>query len=330
MPMNFLVTGATGFVGRHLVRALAREAGGPVAIHGTAFPDLPAGSAGALAPRESAASVSLDVRLLDLRDPAAVRQAVGRARPDRVVHLAAVSNVRSSWEKREETMATNLLGTFHLLEALRTEAPAARILFVSSSDVYGLITAPDKILAETDPVRAVNPYAYTKAAGEMMCDFYVQVEGLDIVVARPFPHTGPGQAADFVCSDWARQVARIERGESPPRIRVGNLDVRRDFSDVRDVVRAYAALLERGRKGEVYNVCSGSALSLRDILDILLREADLGAKGPIAIEVDPAKLRKADQALLLGDNAKLRRETGWAPALPFDRTLRDLLAFWRG
>lgn len=328
--MNYLVTGITGFVGRHLAGALAREAGGPVAIHGTAFPDLPDAAAAALAPRESAASVTLDVSLLDLRNGEAVRRAVGRARPDRVVHLAAVSNVRSSWEKRAETMSTNLLGTFHLLEALRLEAPAARILFVSSADVYGLDAAPGRLLTESDPVRAVNPYAYTKAAGEMMCDFYAQVEGLDIVVARPFPHTGPGQAPDFVCSDWARQLVRIERGEAPPRIRVGNLDVRRDFSDVRDVVRAYAALLERGRKAEIYNVCSGSALSLREILDLLVREAAPATKVPVAIEVDPAKLRKADQVLLLGDNAKLRRETGWAPALPMDRTLRDLLAYWRG
>lgn len=327
--MNYLVTGATGFVGRHLVRALGAEAGQPVSIHGTAYPDLPPAAAAGLAPRASAASVALDIALLDLRDREAVRRAVGRALPERVIHLAAVSNVRSSWEKREETMATNLLGTFNLLEALRAEAPAARILFVSSADVYGLVTAADKRLAETDAVRAVNPYAYTKAAGEMMCDFYAQVEGLDIVIARPFPHTGPGQAADFVCSDWARQLVRIERGEAPPRIRVGNLDVRRDFSDVRDVVRAYAALLEKGRKGEIYNICSGVAVSLREILDTLIREADLGAKAPVAVEVDPAKLRKADQALLLGDNAKIRRETGWAPALPLDRTLRDLLAAWR-
>ncbi len=327
--MNYLVTGATGFVGRHLVRALAAEAGGPVSIHGTAYPDLPPASTAGLAPRASAASVALDVVLLDLRDREAVLRTVGRARPERVVHLAAVSNVRSSWEKREETMATNLLGTFNLLEALRMEAPAARILFVSSADVYGLVTVPDKRLSEADAVRAVNPYAYTKAAGEMMCDFYAQVEGLDIVVARPFPHTGPGQAADFVCSDWARQLVRIERGEAPSRIRVGNLDVRRDFSDVRDVVRAYAALLERGRKGEIYNVCSGVAVSLREILETLIREADLGTKAPVAVEIDPAKLRKADQALLLGDNAKIRRETGWAPALPLDLTLRDLLASWR-
>ena len=262
-------------------------------------------------------------------------------RPDWVFHLAAVSNVRSSWQMRRETLETNVLGTQNLLEAVRLAAPGARVLFISSSDVYGLVGSAEKPLIEEDPVQVINPYAYSKAAGEMMCEFYVKVEGLDIVIARQFPHTGPGQTADFVCPDWARQIVQIERGESEPVIRVGNLDVKRDFSDVRDVVKAYIVLMRKGRRGEVYNVCSGKALALREILDFLVGEArrvvpftgaprdKAGRQQAIEVQVDPAKLRKTDVPLLLGSNRKLVAETGWSPRIPIEQTLRDLLAYWR-
>jgi len=309
-----LITGATGFVGRYLARELA--IGTSVEIFGTSFPDVPP-------PAERNAF------FLDLRDAAAVRDVVRRARPDWVFHLAAVSQVRTSWEKREETFATNVMGTFHLFEAVRQEVPRARVLFISSSDVYGIVTEADKVLTEDDAVRAVNPYACSKAAGELLARFYADVEGLDIVLARPFPHTGPGQGPDFVCSDWARQLIRIERGEAQPAIRVGNLDVCRDFVDVRDVVRAYVLLLERGRRGEVYNVCRGTAVPLREILEILIAEVGLRPRVPVAVDVDPAKLRKADQPLLRGSAAKLRAETGWTPRVDFRQTLHDLVAYWR-
>ena len=159
-----------------------------------------------------------------------------------------------------------------------------------------------------------------------MCGFYERIEGLDIVIARPFPHTGPGQAPDFVCADWARQIVRIERGEAEPVLRVGNLDVRRDFSDVRDVVEAYAALMREDRRGEIYNVCSGKAVALREILDFFTAEAKPAAAGPIRVEIDPARLRKTDVPFLVGDNRKIAAATGWSPRIPLDRTLRDLLA----
>jgi GDP-4-dehydro-6-deoxy-D-mannose reductase len=309
-----LITGATGFVGRYLARELADPAS--FEVFGTSFPDVP--------PPDERTSF-----FLDLRDATAVRDLLRRLRPDWVFHLAAVSQVRTSWEKREETFATNVMGTFHLFEAVRQEAPAARVLFISSSDVYGIVTEPDKILTENDPVRAVNPYACTKAAGELLARFYADVEGLDIVTTRPFPHTGPGQGPDFVCSDWARQLVRMERGEAQPTIRVGNLDVCRDFVDVRDVVRAYVLLLEKGRRGEVYNVCRGTAVPLREILETLIVEVGLRPRLPVTVEVDAAKLRKADQPLLRGSAAKLRAETGWTPRVDFRQTLRDLVAYWR-
>ena len=324
--LNILITGITGFVGGYLARALARgeEGGGSEApiVVGTSFPQAPPASAG-------------KIFYLDLRVECDVRDLVRRVSPDWVFHLAAVSNVRSSWQARRETLETNVLGTHNLLEAVRLEAPRARVLFISSSDVYGIAAEGDAPLAEDRPFRVTNPYAYSKAAGEMMCGFYERIEGLDIVIARPFPHTGPGQAPDFVCADWARQVVRIERGESEPVLRVGNLDVRRDFSDVRDVVAAYVALMRKGRRGEVYNVCSGKALALREILDFLVGEAGaaVGARAAgavqasaIRVEVDPAKLRKTDVPLLIGDNRKIVAETGWSPRIPIAQTLRDLLS----
>ena len=329
--LNVLITGITGFVGGYLARTLARggDGGGPEApnIVGTSYPQAPT-------PTEAGSIFHLDLRV-----EGDVRDLVRRVRPDWVFHLAAVSNVRSSWQARRETLETNVLGTHNLLEAVRLEAPRARILFISSSDVYGVAEEGEAPFAEDRPFRVTNPYAYSKAAGEMMCGFYERIEGLDIVIARPFPHTGPGQAPDFVCADWARQVVRIERGESEPVLRVGNLDVRRDFSDVRDVVEAYVSLMRTGRRGEAYNVCSGKALALREILDFLVGEARAaggagtaraaapGAHAPaIRVEVDPAKLRKTDVPLLIGDNRKIVAETGWSPLIPIAQTLRDLLS----
>lgn len=314
MTRRVLVTGVTGFVGRHLLGELDA---GAFKIHGTSFPEPPG-------PGDE------NIIRLDLRDRRAIDGFVREVDPDGIFHLAAVSNVGASWEKREATFDTNLTGTFNLFEAVRRHAPRCRVLFVSSSDVYGVVTEEDRILTEDDRPHAVNPYAYTKIAGEDLARFYAEADGLDTVVVRSFPHTGPGQTEDFVCSDWAKQIVQIERGESEPRIVVGNLDVRRDFSDVRDIARAYRLLLEKGRAGEIYNACSGRAVSLREIMDILLRQARLpDPEAKIDIEVDTAKLRKIDVPFLAGSNAKIRRETGWAPQIPLERTLGDLLAFRR-
>ncbi|OGD25839.1 MAG: hypothetical protein A2Y56_08075 [Candidatus Aminicenantes bacterium RBG_13_63_10] len=306
---RILVTGATGFVGRHLAKLL-RERGDRV--FGTCFPDHPG-------------CEDKDFIHLDLRLEVGAERAVGEAAPEWVFHLAAVSNVRQSWEKRGETIETNLLGTSSLFEAVRKRAPGARVLFISTSDVYGVHPDRETPFKEDDPTSVVNPYSFTKAAGEVLSRFYVEVEKLDIVIARPFPHTGPGQTADFVFSDWASQVARIERGEAPPLLEVGNLEVRRDYSDVRDVIRAYVLLMEKGRRGEIYNVCSGRAVSLREVMETLLGLS----RRPVDVRQDPARLRKTDIPYLAGDGSKLRRETGWTPEIPFSQTLRDLLDSWR-
>lgn len=310
MGLRVFISGATGFVGKHLVSFL-----GPAdyEIFGTSFPEEP----------ES--GEHKNIFYLDIRSEEKVFEAIERVRPDWIFHLAAVSNVKHSWERRTETLETNLMGTFYLFEAARKFTPQARILFISSSDVYGVLSPVEKALDEEYPTHVVSPYAFTKVNGEILSKFYAHVEKLDIVIARSFPHTGPGQSRDFVCSDWACQIAQIEKGQAEPLIKVGNTQVKRDFLDVRDVVRAYTLLMQKGKSGEVYNVCSGSAVSLSEILDLLL------SFSPQKIEarVDSQKLRKADIPLLLGDNQKVKRETSWEPQIPLKQSLLDLLDYWR-
>jgi GDP-4-dehydro-6-deoxy-D-mannose reductase len=307
------ITGATGFAGRHLMASLP-----PLEniVYGTAYPRLPS-------PDEK------NIFPLDLRSERDVFEAVKQARPQWVFHLAAVSNVGYSWAKKKETLETNVMGTFHLFEALKKFAPEARVLFVSSSDVYGFSPerrkeAPDAF-TEDDPIHPASPYALSKFDGELMAGFYSRWEGLNAVIVRPFPHTGPGQSAEFVCSDWARQVIQIERGSQEPVIRVGNLKVQRDFSDVRDTVRAYILLLQKGKKGEVYNVCRGRGIALGEILEILLSSASKAVR----VEQDPERMRKVDIPRLVGDNRKIKAETGWEPQVPLEETLTDLLDYWR-
>jgi GDP-4-dehydro-6-deoxy-D-mannose reductase len=307
------ITGATGFAGRHLIASLPPLEN---VVYGTAYPQPPH-------PDEK------NLFHLDLRSERDVFEAVRQAQPQWVFHLAAVSNVRTSWERKKETLETNIMGTFHLFEALKKFAPAARILFVSSSDIYGFSlpseeTAPN-VFAENDPFHLTSPYALSKFEGEIMAGFYSRWESLNAVIVRPFPHTGPGQGSDFVCSDWARQVIQIERGSQEPVIRVGNLETRRDFTDVRDTVRAYILLMQKGKKGEVYNVCRGRSIALREILEILLSSASR----TVRVEQDPEKIRKVDIPSLVGDNRKIKAETGWEPQVPLERTLADLLDYWR-
>jgi len=319
---RILITGASGFVGRHLVgRLSAAHKKTGIEIFGTCFPERPEHC-------ETLAGAASSVKLfhIDLRSEDSVAGLVRDVRPDRIFHLAAHSQVRTSWDKRRETMETNLMGTFFLFEAVRRFAPAARLLFVSSSDVYGsLAPRAKKLFYEKDRDGVVSPYAFTKIGGELLAELYALRDKMAVVVARPFPHTGPGQAAVFVCSDWARQIVRIERGEAPPVLSVGDLRIRRDCLDVRDVVRAYALLMEKGFPGEVYNVASGRAPALGDILRTLLSFTE----SKIEVRVDPGRLRKGDIPYLAGSYRKIKARTGWTPRIPMERTLRDVLEYWR-
>jgi GDP-4-dehydro-6-deoxy-D-mannose reductase len=308
--LNIFITGATGFVGWHLRELLKPEGH---RIWGSAYPDMPESSS--------------DERLffLDIRSEEDVFRRIQEITPDWIFHLAAVSNVRHSWKRRKETIETNITGTLNVFEGVRQFAPQARIVFVSSSDIYGTRFSSGDPLDEDKMGMAVNPYAYTKWSGEVLSEFYTRIENVDIVIARPFPHTGPGQSADFVCSDWASQIARIEKELLEPEIKVGNISVERDFTDVRDVVRAYRGLIEKGKTGEVYNVCSGRSTSLEKILDCLLSFT----QKDISVRVDAQRLRKVDIPRLVGDNKKIGEEISWEPKIPLERSLQELLDCWR-
>jgi GDP-4-dehydro-6-deoxy-D-mannose reductase len=308
--LKVFITGATGFVGcylRELLKSLGHR------IWGSAFPHVPE-----TPPDEQ-------IFYLDIRSDKEVFAHIKDIKPDWVFHLAAVSNVGHSWKRRKETMETNIVGTLNLFEGLREYSPHARVIFISSSDIYGTEHSFESPLDEKSDVTAVNPYAYSKWSGEVLSEFYTRIENLNIVIARPFPHTGPGQSPDFVCSDWACQIARIEKGQSEPEIHVGNITVERDFTDVRDVVRAYVALVEKGRTGEVYNVCSGQSYSLETILQCLLSHT----QKEIAVRIDSQKIRKVDISRLVGDNQKIREEISWEPKIPLERSLEELLDYWR-
>jgi GDP-4-dehydro-6-deoxy-D-mannose reductase len=310
--LKVFITGASGFVGRHLIRLLS----GSHTITGTVYPEKP---------EELKGMLDCDLVYLDIRDEQDVSQAVERVKPDWVFHLAAVSNVKDSWERPRETLDINLLGTLNLLEAVKAHSQEARILNISTSDVYGIFGRAETPFKEDDLVEVVNPYAFSKLNAESLGRFYVRIEGLDVVTTRSFPHTGPGQNADFVCSDWAFQIARIEKKLSEPVINIGNLQVERDYTDVRDVVKAYILLMEQGEKGETYNVCTGKATPLEEILGLLLSFSPVD----IIVKVDKNKLRKTDIPLIVGSNQRICQATGWTPEILLEQTLQDLLGYWR-
>jgi GDP-4-dehydro-6-deoxy-D-mannose reductase len=302
-----LVTGASGFVGSHLVPRL-RERGAEVFALGT-----------------DPASPSIEAHLAatftaDLRQPDPVRAAVASARPDAIVHLAALSSAGRSFADPSATFAVNTIGTWNVLIAARDEAPAARVLVVSSGEVYGPQSEGART-SEDAPFRPVSPYALSKAAAEAIAETAARNWNLDVVRTRSFSHTGPGQSPTFVVPGWADQIVRIERGELPPVLRVGNLQVTRDLSDVSDVVEAYLALLERGARGGVYNVCRGAGVRLDQVAAQMVGRATV----PIRIEVDPERVRPSDVPWLVGDPSRIEADTGWRVRIPLEDTLAAVL-----
>lgn len=257
---------------------------------------------------------------IDLLDRQSVLEALSRARPAHVYHCAGAAHVGKSWESAEPTFATNVRGTHHLVEGLRDLKIEARVLIPSSAMVYG---ASNEALREDHPLAPASPYALSKLAQEMVGDG--NPGGPDALIARAFNHFGPRQDPWFVASGFARRIADIEAGRWAPEMSVGNLDARRDLTDVRDTVRAYRLILERGTAGRAYNVCSGRAIAIRELLDLLLARARV----PIQIKPDPARYRPNDLPLLLGDPSRIRDELGWQARIPLEETVDDLLQYWR-
>ncbi len=314
--MRLLITGITGFVGSHMAEyALA---------HGAEV----FGSSRWRSRTENIEHLRSQIKLIecDLRDLASVRGLLETAEPTHVVHLAAQSFVGASWQTPAETLSTNIISQVNLLEGIRRFTIAPRVLVVGSSEEYGFVCRDELPIRETNPLRPLSPYAVSKVAQDMMGYQYFMSYGLPIIRTRAFNHEGPRRGEVFVTSNFAKQVAEIEAGMREPTMSVGDLTPRRDFSDVRDVVRGYWLLLERGEPGEVYNLCSGRSWAIQQVLEFLLEQSRVKR---IAVETDPARLRPSDVMILEGDSSKIRKATGWEVEIPFERTLKDLLAYWR-
>jgi GDP-4-dehydro-6-deoxy-D-mannose reductase len=314
--MRLLITGVTGFVGSHMAEyALA---------HGAEV----FGSSRWRSRTENIEHLRSQIKLIecDLRDLASVRALLETTEPTHVVHLAAQSFVGASWQTPAETLSNNIISQVNLLEGIRRFTTAPRVLVVGSSEEYGLVYPDELPIRETNPLRPLSPYAVSKVAQDMMGYQYFMSYGLPIIRTRAFNHEGPRRGEVFVTSNFAKQVAEIEAGLREPIISVGDLTPRRDFSDVRDIVRGYWLLLERGEPGEVYNLCSGRSWAIQQVLDFFLEQSRVKK---IAVEIDSTRLRPSDVMILEGDPSKIRKATGWEVEIPFERTLKDLLAYWR-
>jgi GDP-4-dehydro-6-deoxy-D-mannose reductase len=299
------ITGVSGFVGPYLAAELSK---GGYDVYG-----LDRKGSEVKNVRKNFCVDILDGRGLDI--------AVSEVRPDVVFHLAAQSSVGKSWEHPDLTNNVIVKGTENLLMALSKTCPRARVVVISSAEVYG--TQGEALIAETSSLKPSSPYAMARVEQEKLCTKYVS-SGMDIIILRSFPHTGPGQSPGFVCSGFAKQVAEVEL-TGKGTIRVGNLKIKRDFTDVRDTVRAYFLSIEKCNTGEIYNVCSGQRYGLEDILNILTSFSSVKAK----VSVDPVLIRPNDIPVLAGNNSKFCTATGWKTSISLRQTLKDMLDYWR-
>ncbi len=313
--MKVLITGITGFVGSHLADyCLDRD----VEVVGICR---------WRSPRENIEHLgdSIDVRECELRDASSVTKLLSDVRPERIFHLAAQSYVPTSWNSPADTINNNVQAQVNLFEAMRELELDARVQIAGSSEEYGLVHPEETPITEDNPLRPLSPYAVSKVAQDTLAYQYHQSYGLKAIRTRAFNHTGPRRGEVFVTSNFARQIVDIERGHREPVMHVGDLTPERDFTDVRDIVNAYWLCLEHCTPGDVYNVASGKAYHIQDVLDILLSHSD----AEIEVREDPARLRPSDVPLLLGDNSKFCKATGWEPKIPFEQTAKDLLDYWR-
>ncbi len=306
-----LITGVAGFAGYHLVNLLRHEH----ELFG--FDHKLKADIQYLEPA--------NYRQMNINDKQAVVDFVKAVKPQYIFHLAALSSVPQSWAVPETTYRVNIFGELNLFAAALELEAKPKILVACSSQEYGKVDQADMPIKEEYPLLPDNPYAASKACQDILGLQYYLGYRLPIIRSRSFNHTGPAQTEAFVCSDFAKQIAEIEAGRREPRIMVGNLEAKRDFSDVRDVVRAYWMLAETGVAGEAYNVCSGTAYSAGEILERLLALS----RKKITFAVDPAKNRPSDIPILVGDNRKIKSDVGWQPEIPIDKTLADLLDWWR-
>lgn len=315
--MRWLITGADGFVAGHLLPHLL-EYEPDAEIFAMVWRDAPD-------PSRPDDHRRLHIFKGEMTDPAGVTDIVDQVRPDIILHLAATSSVAQSWHDSEKVYHTNILGQLHLLEAARRLKAMPTVVIASSAEIYGREGHDGQPISEDAPLRPLSPYAVTKSVQDLQAAQYFAAHGLPTVRLRLFNHTGPGRPSHFVASSFAKQIAEIELGLRKPVIQVGNIDVARDFTDVRDIARAWRLAALHGQPGEAYNVCSGRATPIRRILDILLEATDIR----IALETDSALLRAGEIRSLCGDRSLFTDTTAWQPSIGLEKTLLDLLQWWR-
>lgn len=310
--MKALIIGAAGFVGGYLADHLQQDCGWSVCV--------------TKMPQETCQIENVEVYDLDILEKDAVKELFETLAPDYIFHLAAQSSVAVSWKRPELTVDVNVKGCVNVLEAARELEKKPRILLIGSSEEYGPSREEENPVTENQPLRPGNIYAATKACQGMLGAIYAKAYQMDVMMVRAFNHIGPKQAPLFVVSDFCKQVAEIEKGLKEPVMYVGNLSAKRDFTDVRDIVRAYSELIQKGTAGETYNVGSGHAIAIQKLLEEILK---LSTK-EIRVETDPAKLRPVDVPVVEADVTKLVKETGWERKYKLEETLRDILGYWRG
>lgn len=313
--MRALITGISGFVGSHLAEHLI-ENGYDVF-----------GSIRWRSRLDNIIHIKEKIKLIetDMRDSHSVVSLINDTEPDVIFHLAAQSFVPTSWNAPQDTIYTNVIGTVNLLEAVRSSKCDPVIQIAGSSEEYGLVHANETPIKETNALRPMSPYGVSKVAEDMISFQYFKSYSIKTVITRAFNHSGPRRGDVFVESNFAKQIAEIEKGAKDHVIHVGNLEAQRDFTDVRDVVKAYALSVSKCKLGEVYNICSEKSVKISDVLGSLVSMS----KSKVGIRPDPARMRPSDVNLLVGDCSKFRKETGWKPDIPLEKTLRDLLDYWR-
>ncbi|MCL2627426.1 MAG: GDP-mannose 4,6-dehydratase [Oscillospiraceae bacterium] len=300
--MKALITGSRGFAGRHLSAELISN---NYTVYGI---DL---------------HKDENTTAVDILDRQAIRECIKSIKPDVIFHLAAQAEIPLSWKKPQLTFEVNVIGTVNLLEAVREENPACRIVLIGSADQYG-VTGIVKPISETVTLSPKNPYAVSKKAQEEMALLYVKAYGLDICMTRSFNHCGPGQSLGFIASDICSGIVAIEQGKAED-LKVGNLEAIRDFTDVRDIVKAYRLIGEKGVSGEVYNVGSGIGIKIQEVLNTLINMVEC----EIVVTADKDRMRISDTPVVVCDNTKLAKHTGWSPVIPIEATLREALEYYR-
>ena len=310
-----LITGITGFVGSHMAELLLSEG---LEVYGIGR---------WRSKKEHIGHLNGKITILeaDLLDPHSLDQIMLAVRPDYIFHLAAQSYVAASWTSPAATLEINVVGSANLFESVRKAQINPKIQIACSSEEYGMVYPNEVPIKETNPIRPLSPYGVSKAAMDFLGYQYNQSYGMKIVRTRGFNHTGPRRGEVFAESDFAKQIAEVEKKLKVPIIEVGNLEAKRDYTDVRDMVKGYFLAAEKGESGEVYNICSGKAYKIAEVLDMLLSFS----KVKIKIKQDPKRMRPSDVPILLGDNSRFVKQTGWKPTIPFEKTMEDLLNYWR-